>query len=62
MANLIASYCETNDIFHQGQFGCRRGRGMSDAVAQLVSSVEDAWSKKRTGLALLRDVKGAFDE
>lgn len=61
VATLIASHCETNDNFHQGQFGCRRGRGTSDAVAQLVSRVEDAWGKKRTGLALLLDVKGAFD-
>lgn len=60
-ATWIASYCETNDIFHQGQFGCRRGRGSSDAVAQLVSRVEYAWAKKRTSLTLLLDVKGAFD-
>jgi hypothetical protein len=61
VATLIASHCETNNIFHQGQFGCRQGRGTSDAVARLVSRVEDAWNKKRTGLALLLDVKGAFD-
>jgi hypothetical protein len=61
VATLIASHCETNNIFHQGQFGCRQGRGTSDAVARLVSRVEDAWDKKRTGLALLLDVKGAFD-
>jgi hypothetical protein len=61
VATLIASHCETNNIFHQGQFGCRQGRGTSDAVARFVSRVEDAWDKKRTGLALLLDVKGAFD-
>jgi hypothetical protein len=61
VATLIAFHCETNNIFHQGQFGCRQGRGTSDAVARLVSRVEDAWDKKRTGPALLLDVKGAFD-
>jgi hypothetical protein len=61
VAAWIASYCETNDIFHRGQFGCRRGRGTSDAVAQLVAKVENAWSQKRVALALLLDVKGAFD-
>jgi hypothetical protein len=29
----IASFCEINGVFHRGQFGCRRGRGTSDAVA-----------------------------
>jgi hypothetical protein len=61
VATWIASYCETNDIFHRGQFGCRRGRGTSDAVAKLVAKVENAWSQKRVALALLLDVKGAFD-
>jgi hypothetical protein len=31
------------------------------AIAQLVSKVEDAWNQKQTVLALLLDVKGAFD-
>lgn len=61
VATWIASYCESNDIFHRGQFGCRRGRGTSDAVAQLVAKVEGAWRQKRVALALLLDVKGAFD-
>lgn len=61
VATWIASYCETNDIFHRGQFGCRRSRGTSDAVAQLVAKIENAWSQKRVALALLLDVKGAFD-
>jgi retron-type reverse transcriptase len=34
---------------------------MSDAVAQLVAKVENAWVKNRTALTLLLDVKGAFD-
>jgi hypothetical protein len=61
VATWIASYCETNEIFHRGQFGCRWGRGTSDALAQLVAKVENAWSQKRIALALLLDVKGAFD-
>lgn len=27
VATWIASHCEANEIFHRGQFGCRRGRG-----------------------------------
>lgn len=61
VATWIASFCETREIFHRGQFGCRQGRGTSDAVAQLVTKVENAWVKKRTALTLLLDVKGAFD-
>jgi len=61
VATWIANFCEREDTFHRGQFGCRRGRGTSDAVAQLVAKVEKAWGTKRTALALLLDVKGAFD-
>ena len=61
VATWITNFCEREDNFHRGQFGCRRGRGTSDAVAQLVAKVEKAWGTKRTALALLLDVKGAFD-
>lgn len=57
VATWIASYCETNEIFHQGQFGCRRGRGTSDAMAQLVAKVENAWSQKRVAVAFSRQVR-----
>lgn len=60
-ATLIASYCETEGVFHQGQFGCRHGRSTSDAVAKLISFVEDAWERKQMVLTLLLDIKGAFD-
>lgn len=61
IATWIASFCERGDVFHKGQFGCRQGRGTSDAVAQLVAKVERAWGAKRAALTLLLDVKGAFD-
>lgn len=61
VASRIASFCEKNETFLHAQFGCRQGRGTPDAVAQLVAKVENTWSKKRTALALLLDIKGAFD-
>ena len=61
VATWITNFCEKEDTFHRGQFGCRRGRGTSDAVAQLVAKVEKAWGTKRTTLALLLNIKGAFD-
>ncbi|GAB7336743.1 hypothetical protein MBLNU13_g10839t1 [Cladosporium sp. NU13] len=61
IATWITSFCEHQDVFHRGQSGCRRSRSTSDAVAQLVAKVERAWGAKRTALALLLDVKGAFD-
>lgn len=61
VSTWIASYCKSNEIFHRGQFSCCRGRGTSDAVAQLVSKVEGAWCKKQTALALPLAIKGAFD-
>jgi hypothetical protein len=41
-ATWIAFYYETNGLFHKGQFGCRRGRSTSDAVAKLVIFAEVA--------------------
>ncbi|KAL1581647.1 hypothetical protein WHR41_09703, partial [Cladosporium halotolerans] len=61
VATAIASFCETNEIFHCGQFGSRRARGTADAVSQLVARVEAAWERKQMSLALLLDVKGAYD-
>jgi hypothetical protein len=61
VATWIASFCEENDFFHRGQFGCRRGRSTLDAVAQLFAKVENTWAKKCTALVLLLDVNGAFD-
>jgi hypothetical protein len=61
IATWIASFCKREDVFHRRQLGCRQGRGTSDAVVQLVAKVKRAWAAKRTVLALLLDVKGAFD-
>lgn len=61
VASWIESFCEKDKTFHQAQFGCRQGRGTPDAVAQLFAKVENTWSKKRTALALLSNIKGAFD-
>lgn len=60
-ATWIASHSERKEVFHHGQFGCRHGRSTSDAVASLVSTVEDAWKHKQIVLTLLLDIKGAFD-
>lgn len=54
VATWVAS-CETNEVFYREQFGCRGGRGTS------VAKFENAWSQKRTALALILDVNGAFD-
>jgi hypothetical protein len=62
VASSIASFCEKNETFHRGQFGCRQKRGTSDAVAQLLAKVEKGWNEERTALPLLLDVKGAFDK
>jgi retron-type reverse transcriptase len=62
IATWIASFYQRQDVFHRGQFGCRWGRGTSGAVAKVVAKVERAWGAKRTALALLLDVKGAFDK
>lgn len=61
VASWIASYCEAKEVFHCGQFGSRKARGTSDAVSRLVATVEEAWGRKQMALALLLDVKGAYD-
>jgi len=61
VATWLSDWCKQNQILHVGQFGCRRGRGTLDALAQLVSFTEEAWAKKQLVAGLLLDVKGAFD-
>jgi hypothetical protein len=60
-ATRIASYCKLNEVFHESQFGSRHGRSKSDAVARLVTTVEESWRQKPMALMLLLDVKGAYD-
>ena len=60
VATWLSNWCEQNNLLHNGQFGCRRGRSTLDALAQLVSFVEAAWAKKQIVAGLLLDVKGAF--
>jgi len=47
-------------VFHRGQSGCRHGRSTSNAVAKLVTFVENAWEWRHIALTLLLDIKGAF--
>jgi hypothetical protein len=48
-------------MFHKGQFSCRHGRSTSDAVAKLVTFIEDAWERKQMVFTLLLDIKDAFN-
>lgn len=61
IATWLSSWCEDNNILHNGQFGSRRGRSTVDALAMLVDTVERAWKEKKVVGALMLDVKGAFD-
>jgi Reverse transcriptase (RNA-dependent DNA polymerase) len=57
----IANFCETNELLHEGQFGCRKQRSAINAVAKLIYTIKKAWSQNRLLGALFMDVKGAFD-
>jgi Reverse transcriptase (RNA-dependent DNA polymerase) len=41
-ATAIANFCETNELLHEGQFGCRKQRSAIDAVAKLIYTTEKA--------------------
>jgi Reverse transcriptase (RNA-dependent DNA polymerase) len=38
----IANFCETNELLHKGQFGCRKQRSAIDVVAKLIYIIEKA--------------------
>lgn len=40
---------------------CKKLRSYIDAVARVMSRVEDAWSRVDVAALLLMDIKGAFD-
>jgi hypothetical protein len=40
IATWLSSWCEDNNILHNGQFGSRRGRSTIDTLVTLVSTVE----------------------
>lgn len=62
VAERISNYCEQKDIFHKGQFGCRKQRGTQDALSQLVDFTQQAWKQKQLAGAIFLDVQGAFDK
>jgi Reverse transcriptase (RNA-dependent DNA polymerase) len=39
---VIANFCETNELLHEGQFGYRKQRSAIDAVAKLIYTTEKA--------------------
>ena len=47
-------------LIDPGQFGSLRGRSAVDAVASLVTMVEEAWDDKKIAGAICMDVKAAF--
>lgn len=61
VAELISASLELNGALHQGQMGCRKQRSCIDAVARVMSRVEEAWGRGNIAALLLMDVKGAFD-
>ncbi|KAI0999672.1 hypothetical protein K3495_g8523 [Podosphaera aphanis] len=61
VAELIAESCELRGTLHQGQMGYRKQRSCIDAVARVMSRVEEVWSRGNIAALLLMDVKGAFD-
>ena len=61
MVTWISSWCEDNNILHDGQFGSRRGRSATDTLVMLVDTVERVWKEKKVVGALILDIKGAFN-
>lgn len=61
VAELLADWCERNNVLHQGQMGGRKQRSCIDAVARVINRVEQAWDHGKVAALLLMDVKGAFD-
>lgn len=57
----LCNYFEVNNILCGGQYGFRRSRSTSDAVASIVSGVVDAFERGVLSAAVLCDLEKAFD-
>lgn len=60
-AEQLSQYCEGYSKLYPGQMGGRKERSAIDAVATLVSPVQESWQEKKLAAALFMDVKGTFD-
>lgn len=61
VAEQLTQYCDTYSKLHSGQMGVRKERSAIDAVAILIHTVQEKWSKEELAGALFMDVKGVFD-
>jgi hypothetical protein len=61
VATALSNFCEQKELLYEGQFGYRKQRNATDAVAKLILTTENAWNNKQQLGALFMDVKGAFD-
>ncbi|XP_074041168.1 uncharacterized protein [Leptinotarsa decemlineata] len=59
--NRIEWYIEHNQILSPLQTGFRRGQGIMDAVAYVVTYVQTAFGQNQMAVAVLLDIKGAYD-
>jgi hypothetical protein len=59
-AEIIAKLCERLELLYNGQFGSRKLRRAIDTVTKLITTVEQAWKRKKIAGALFLNIKGAF--
>lgn len=59
--NRLEHWLEQNDLLPSFQYGFRKGRSTQEAVANLVTDVQLAFTKNHSVTALFLDIKGAYD-
>ena len=59
-AELLLNDCEERNLLHNGQYGNRRGRAATDAVAVLMNRTMEDWKQKKMVGVPLMDVQAAF--
>ena len=60
--NRFHKYCEDNHVFHDDQYGFRRGRGTDLAITKIYEKVAISQKEKDHCNIICRDISKAFDK
>jgi hypothetical protein len=60
VVEIIAKLYERLELLYNGQFGSRKLRRTINTVTKLITTVKQAWKRKKIAGTLFLDIKGAF--
>ena len=59
--NQLLSHFNLNNLLHPDQYGFTKGRNTTDAGAELLKHIFDAWERSKNAIGVFCDLSKAFD-